>query len=319
MIGGACQFDWHEKVLPERISKIDELLSKCNSNYESFAQEDYEKEWKNGHLPNEVEKLKIGGYNVKEMASTTKLNNGGTFKAYSYNDRSKFASTYYRHYDMSHPTQGYCVALHSELGTWISADATEEEIECYIETYLTRNADLLQGDSQLYFGTWVSDDPETFGMISLDITAIISDRDLAMSLGGQYNQQAIFDLTTFETIPCGGTGTSVSGELLLEADVARNYVLFSHEYLCRKFDDDDMTMEQMLAEQYVYHRIPPCCFGFESYDIKDAEEKLRKGNNECVEQDHLINKYPRRGLSVYRDDVLLWTNGHHVELDIEEE
>jgi hypothetical protein len=61
----------------------------------------------------------------------------------------------------------------------------------------------LLGDPRNAIGTWYNEDDDTTYM---DVTAMLSDRDQAVSLGRQFNQIAIYDLFRDEEIDTGGTG-----------------------------------------------------------------------------------------------------------------
>lgn len=292
---------WKMQVLPERMCKINDLLSQLHPDKNILLENGISKGWIDGYSAENG--CKIGAYNIDEMKDITKTNGGGTFKALENNRVSELTKTYmmktyYQNYDMTVPIKGYCVAMHPELGTWIPADATEEEIACYIETFITRNADLLQSDSRLYFGTWISDDPETEGMISLDISAIIPDKEVAMKLGKMFDQQAIFDLTTFESISCGGAGMFWSNGIALESDVAENYVTICSEYL---FDmRESVTMEDILVDKFLKEHKAPSYYGFEFKDIAGIIPKAH--NDGKIAYDRL--DYQEKGdVSKYREVI----------------
>ena len=107
--------------------------------------------------------------------------------------------------DDSSPNDGYIVATHPELGTWIESEATKEEKKKYISNFITRNKDLLLKEENM-LGTWVSDDEETKNMIALDISQHVPDKELAVALGKLHNQFAIWDVRNQEEIQCGGKG-----------------------------------------------------------------------------------------------------------------
>lgn len=58
-------------------------------------------------------------------------------------------------------------------------------------------------------GTWVSDEESTLEKISLDISERFERRVDAIAAGVARNEQAVFDLSTFEIVSTGGTGTNV--------------------------------------------------------------------------------------------------------------
>jgi hypothetical protein len=77
-----------------------------------------------------------------------------------------------------------------------------------LQAFLTLNQDLLH-DPRNAIGTWYNEDDNT---TYLDVSAMLPDREQAISLARQYNQIAIYDLLQEEEIETGGTG-----EPLLEA------------------------------------------------------------------------------------------------------
>ena len=275
----AC-FEWHERILPSRLAKMNDLLSLYDESLSVFDMHEcnlpvmdfHDRDWLVS--------------NTKEFVCDTRANSGGSFKMYDGN-LCKSNLVLPDTYSNSVPLQGYCVAVHPELGTWIPADATEEEIAICIETYVLRNADLLNDSENLYFGTWVSDDPDTFGMISLDISAVIRDKDTAIRLGKAFDQQAIFDLSTFEPIDCGGSGVSpLTGEILMETDVAHNYLSLCMDYYNKSFESGEKTfIEEIAAEKYMNENVLPCVYGLEFNDVKqflpqDFSEMRTHNHNE---------------------------------------
>ena len=73
-----------------------------------------------------------------------------------------------------------------------------------IDDFIAANADKLS-EPGMYLGGW--HDPET-GMVHLDVTEVLpkGSLDQAVALGSARNQIAITDLSTFKSIPTGGTG-----------------------------------------------------------------------------------------------------------------
>jgi hypothetical protein len=71
-----------------------------------------------------------------------------------------------------------------------------------LRSFLAQNQDLLR-DPRIAIGTWYNEDDDT---TYLDVTAMLSEREQAISLGQQYNQIAIYDLLRDEEINTGGTG-----------------------------------------------------------------------------------------------------------------
>ncbi len=72
----------------------------------------------------------------------------------------------------------------------------------WILSFLAQNRDLLR-DPRNAVGTWYNEDDDT---TYLDVTAMLPDREKAISFARQYNQIAIYDLLRTEEIETGGTG-----------------------------------------------------------------------------------------------------------------
>lgn len=257
---------FQEFILPQRLEKIDTLLSLASPKYQRQAQFDHD------HLPYDAPNVQLGSMNIDDIRATTQNNGGSTNKTYDSTPLGqRYAPPTHYEYNQNVPTTGYCVATHPDLGTWIEADATPEQIEAYIETFITRNADLLWRESDSYLGLWVSDNPETQGMIALDLVSIVPDKETAMALGREHNQQAIFDLESFESIDCGGTGAAFDRTFLLEKDVAANYVGLCVDYMDKHFMDEMVGIEDVLTQHCQTSNQPPQTFGFPFDSIPHPE------------------------------------------------
>lgn len=77
----------------------------------------------------------------------------------------------------------------------IVADRPSVELAVEIEDFIRANRPTLVEDPQLSIGTWVNE-----GQVHLDLSITVSDRETALAIGQRHNQQAIFDLATFEEI-----------------------------------------------------------------------------------------------------------------------
>lgn len=89
-------------------------------------------------------------------------------------------------------------------------EITPEDLSGYLE----ENKDILEGNEDvLAVGTWF--DGES-GNTYIDISAVLN-KDIAVKLGREYNQKAVFDLETVEEIDTGGSGEAEAG-LKPEAD-----------------------------------------------------------------------------------------------------
>jgi hypothetical protein len=104
----------------------------------------------------------------------------------------------------------FAVSLYPKRGLRIAGDRLSSRL---IEAFIKRNTDLLD-DPRCAVGTWFD---EESGYTYLDITATLPDKKLALELGRQYNQIAIFDLERSEIIDTGGDG-SVIEDMLTETE-----------------------------------------------------------------------------------------------------
>ncbi|HAI39854.1 MAG TPA: hypothetical protein DCM40_18045, partial [Maribacter sp.] len=77
-----------------------------------------------------------------------------------------------------------------------------------LEEYRAANQELLDKDNHLAVGTWY-DSENNITYLDVSVAVPANKREEAIKLGKQYNQKAIFDLTTFEDIPTGGTGEAI--------------------------------------------------------------------------------------------------------------
>ena len=105
------------------------------------------------------------------------------------------------------PKSGYMVAAHVDRSVWISAkDARDpQKREAAISKFMKDNADLLS-KKENYLGTWL--DTST-GMISLDISTCVEDRNQAIQFATEHNEKAIWDIKNGAEISTGGTGNNI--------------------------------------------------------------------------------------------------------------
>jgi hypothetical protein len=96
----------------------------------------------------------------------------------------------------------YAVSLYPDLGIVLEGKEIPPDV---LRRFISDNDDLFK-DPRVSVGTWFDSEG---GMTYLDISATIPDRQQAIELGRQYNQIAIFDLSTFEEIDTGGTGEAI--------------------------------------------------------------------------------------------------------------
>jgi len=88
------------------------------------------------------------------------------------------------------PKVGYSVSIYPEHGRTYKGLPNQTEIVNFIET----NRELLSRPGH-FIGGWRSDN-----VSYLDISVIVPERESALKLAREYNQQAIFNLETGETI-----------------------------------------------------------------------------------------------------------------------
>lgn len=83
-------------------------------------------------------------------------------------------------------------------------EITPEDLSGYLE----ENKDVLEGNEDvLAVGTWFD---EESGNTYIDISAVL-DKDIAVKLGKEYNQKAVFDLESVNEIDTGGSGEVEAG------------------------------------------------------------------------------------------------------------
>lgn len=95
--------------------------------------------------------------------------------------------------------QIHAVSLFPDLGDMIPAN---EFTETHIAGFVDAHREIFE-DPRVAVGTWLEG-----GMVYLDVTALVPDREQAISLGKQYNQIGIFDLGKVEYIHIGGNGNA---------------------------------------------------------------------------------------------------------------
>ncbi len=93
----------------------------------------------------------------------------------------------------------YVVSLYPDLGLILPGKRMDEAI---LSQFIQENRELL-ADPRCVVGTWFN--PED-GNTYLDVSAVFSDRDVAIQLAKLYNQIAIWDLKNGKEIIIGGSG-----------------------------------------------------------------------------------------------------------------
>jgi hypothetical protein len=87
------------------------------------------------------------------------------------------------------PEKGFAVALTNKAESIPLAEATDDDIERFIE----RNIDTLTTNEDVYVGAWIEN-----GNLVLDVSVVVDDEHDARILGAHNNQEAFFDLNDFE-------------------------------------------------------------------------------------------------------------------------
>jgi hypothetical protein len=93
----------------------------------------------------------------------------------------------------------YAVSLYPERSVKVRGQLLSAR---KLKAFILQNRNLL-ADPRNSIGTWYKEESDT---TYIDITATLPDRQLAVSLGWQYNQIAVYDLAAEEEIDTGGSG-----------------------------------------------------------------------------------------------------------------
>lgn len=89
------------------------------------------------------------------------------------------------------PSQGFAFAPQKLTETKIALDqVTPEDIQAFLQKH-----NKLLSDPNNFLGAWVED-----GMVWLDVSTVLDDKEAALKAAEVANQEAIFDLSSFETI-----------------------------------------------------------------------------------------------------------------------
>lgn len=113
------------------------------------------------------------------------------------------------------------VSIFNERSRIIEGKLTKDEMVKVLNEFKEANADILEANGDiLSIGTYF--DP-TSNQTFIDVSAIV-DKEAAVALGKEYNQESVFALDTFENIKTGGDGTAIEGlkpEIDRVADIRR--------------------------------------------------------------------------------------------------
>lgn len=110
--------------------------------------------------------------NIKKIIEEIKEKNGGTYN---------------KEYKTIDAKQGYMVSLQG----YEKKCKTEQEIEKAI----TENMEIVRGLDNAYLGAWIDE-----GIVYIDISVLVENKDDAMELGKINNQLAIYDIENNESI-----------------------------------------------------------------------------------------------------------------------
>jgi hypothetical protein len=101
------------------------------------------------------------------------------------------------------PTSGFPVALEGHSSITPDSEFKGAHAEQVLRSWMDQNAHLFDADPSLHVGVW--HDTE-HGEVVLDPSQVVKDRETAIRLGRERNQQSVWDIAKGEEIPTGGTG-----------------------------------------------------------------------------------------------------------------
>lgn len=106
------------------------------------------------------------------------------------------------------PQVGTVVSLAPDQGFSLQIDLatdkqTEAEIKAKVVEWLKKSLPYLARHDDTYLGGWISDKTQR---LYLDVSERYADHNLALKLGKERNQEAVFRLTDMTTHETGGTG-----------------------------------------------------------------------------------------------------------------
>jgi hypothetical protein len=143
------------------------------------------------------------------------------------------------------PSDGYMVSVqgHSHHVEIPGGRTSENEAKVHqaLDAYVNDKADLFASNEKLHVGGWHDKDHNSF---TLDPSEQIADRDEAIRLGRERNQQAIWDVANQEEIDTGGTGDRTAAwreaPLGLFKTAAAGYVQSNYMKMEQKWRDGDL-------------------------------------------------------------------------------
>jgi hypothetical protein len=135
---------------------------------------------RNRPLPSQIEPKQA----VTHILTLHEESNGATFSLYFGNQAG---------------AKLYSVSIFPERSRILQGKQIPQEV---LAAYIQANLDLL-ADPRCCIGTWYDQDT---GRTYLDVSIVVTNKKLAISLSKRYNQEGAFDLHRGEYIPTGGTG-----------------------------------------------------------------------------------------------------------------
>lgn len=105
---------------------------------------------------------------------------------------------------MISPRKGFCVSPYPEYSEAISGDISQSELKEYLDNYQKKHKEVLERENH-YLGYWRS---PYDGNLYLDVSIVTEDAMKARELSKKYDQQAFFDLQTFNTVEVDRTALS---------------------------------------------------------------------------------------------------------------
>lgn len=154
-----------------------------------------------------AEAVDVKGYSSSDQVSYHTENGGSTFGL----DGTNYAGA-----------PKAAVSLFNERTKMVDGQLTEEALSQYIQ----ENQDILSGNEDvLVVGSWFN---EKTNQTELDVSVVL-DKDEAVRIGKEFNQQAVWDLEHFKEIDTEGDGKAIEGLGTESERIARLRGLLSEE------------------------------------------------------------------------------------------
>jgi len=91
-------------------------------------------------------------------------------------------------------SEGFALSVFPQFESVVPVDAALKEA---VDAYVEEHVDKVREDERIYFGAWLNEED---GRVYLDLSIVVDDRDEAISLAHDYQQEGIYDLAAGETI-----------------------------------------------------------------------------------------------------------------------